>query len=244
MVPVHHLKCRPGEVAERVVVFGDPCRTKRFSALLDGCRQVNRERCLLTYTGRYNGIEVTLSTTGMGTPSAAIVSEELAALGARCIIRAGTAGSVSAEVQTGDAIVPTEAIPLDGTTKAYRLKFKIPAGSPRAASEVSEKLFAHATSRGVKARMGKVCTSDAFYLEDERRASYWARRGVLGFEMECAVIFTIGMVREYMSGAILVVTGDARSQGSDRVKNTTEVKRVVQECVISALETAITVNPT
>lgn len=236
---MYHLKCVKGDVAERVVIFGDPCRTKALSSHLCCPRLVNKNRCLLTYTGDYMGTKLTLSTTGMGTPSAAIVCEELAALGAKCIIRAGTMGSISDRVAAGDAVVPNEAIPLDGTANAYRERFKLD-NLPRASRRLAEMLRSTALSRGIKAFTGTICTSDTFYLEGPGEASHWKEKGVLGFEMECSAIFTIGEIRGYESGAILAVTGTPH--GKERVLEGDEIRRAVERCALSAMETAVSVE--
>lgn len=239
MVKMYHLKCVKGDVAERVVVFGDPCRTKALSSFLDRPRLVNKNRCLLTYTGEYMGTKLTLSTTGMGTPSAAIVCEELAALGAKCIIRSGTMGSISDEVSAGDAVVPNEAIPLDGTTKSYREKFKLDR-LPVASRRIAELLRSAALSKGVRAHTGTICTSDTFYLEGKGDASYWKEKGVLGFEMECSAIFTIGQIRGYETGAILAVTG--APHGKARVLEGNGIMRAIESCALSAMETAVSIE--
>ncbi len=239
MVRMYHLKCSKGDIAERVVVFGDPCRTKALSSFLDCPRIVNKNRCLLTYTGEYMGTKLTLSTTGMGTPSAAIVCEELAALGAECIIRSGTMGSISEDVVAGDVIVPNEAIPLDGTTKEYSKKFKID-GFPKVSPRIAELLISKALSKGFRIHTGTICTSDAFYLEGHGEASRWSRKGALGFEMECSAIFTIGRIRGYESGAILAVTGTAH--GKERVLEGDEIRRAIEGCALSAMETAVSVE--
>lgn len=234
---MYHLKCAKGDIAERAVVFGDPCRTKALSSFLDRPRLVNKNRCLLTYTGDYMGTKVTLSTTGMGTPSAAIVCEELAALGAKCIIRAGTMGSSSDKVAAGDAVIPTKAIPMDGTTMAYMDEFKLH-NLPCASRRITEMLGSTARSKGVKVHTGAICTSDAFYLEG--KGPNLKENGVLGFEMECSVIFTIGAIRGYEAGAILAVTGTVR--GKERVLEGDEIRRVIERCALSALETAVTIE--
>ncbi len=235
---MYHLKCAKGDIAERAVVFGDPCRTKALSSLLDRPRLVNRSRCLLTYTGEYRGAKLTLSTTGMGTPSAAIVCEELAALGAKCIIRSGTMGSISGRVSAGDAVVPNEAIPLDGTSRAYR-KFKLDR-LPAASRRIAERLRSAALSKGVRVHTGTICTSDTFYLEGEGDVSIWKDKGVLGFEMECSAIFTIGEIRGYEAGAILAVTGSPH--GKQRVLEGDEISRAIERCSLSAMETAVLVD--
>jgi len=236
---MYHLKCAKGDIAERAVVFGDPCRTKALSSFLDRPSLVNRNRCLLTYTGEYMGTKLTLSTTGMGTPSAAIVCEELAALGAKCIIRAGTMGSISDKVYVGDAVIPNKAIPLDGTSHAYRERFKLDR-LPVASRRIAELLRSAALSKCVMAHTGTICTSDTFYLEGEEDASHWKNKGVLGFEMECSAIFTIGEIRGYEAGAILAVTGSPH--GKQRVLEGDEISMAIERCALSAMEAAVSVE--
>ncbi|MEM0231607.1 MAG: hypothetical protein QXG78_00655, partial [Candidatus Methanomethyliaceae archaeon] len=120
---MYHIKCSKEDIAERVIVCGDPVRVKKIAEFLDKPKLVNENRCLLTFTGEYKGIAITISTTGMGAPSAAIVMEELASLGVKFVIRVGTTGGVKLEV--GDIVIPTIAIPLDGTTLAYSRKYQL-----------------------------------------------------------------------------------------------------------------------
>jgi len=188
-----HIRCRPGDVAGRTVVCGDPGRTRRASELLESARLVNDNRGLLTYTGFYKGMPVTASTTGMGSPSAAIVMEELAMLGAKAVIRVGTTGGIGSGVGIGDVVVPSAAIPLDGGDEAY-------AGSDEPQepdSVLTDLVFGEAARRGLSCHMGNVCSSDTFYLEEERSAAAWSSRGVLGFESECAVISALARLRGY-----------------------------------------------
>lgn len=200
---MYHLKCKKGDVAEKVIVCGDPRRCQGIARLMQESRLVNDNRGLLAYTGRYSGVEVSIVTHGMGAPSAAIVVEELAMLGAKEIIRVGTTGGISEMTDVGDLVIPTEAIPLDGATKAYMRA----GGMPFPDGRLVDELYAQALKTGRKCHLGKVCTSDTFYLEEERDARKWSKRGALSFEMECSVIFAIGRLRKFKAAAILVVSG-------------------------------------
>ncbi|NAZ29085.1 MAG: nucleoside phosphorylase, partial [Caldivirga sp.] len=102
-----HLKVSEGDVAERVVVVGDPARARQLANMLNDARLVNENRGFLTYTGTYNGVKVTIATHGIGAPSAAIVIEELISSGARVIIRLGTAAALSSSIGLGDVIIPS-----------------------------------------------------------------------------------------------------------------------------------------
>lgn len=206
---MHHIKCSPGDIARRVIVCGDPNRTRRAAELLSDARLVNDYRALLTYTGDYGGVPVTVSTTGMGAPSAAIVMEELAMLGAKEVVRVGTTGGIADSVRIGDVIVPSKAIPLDGATRSYMGRRT---AQPSDAA-ISRLLCKEAEGRGLKAHRGTICTSDTFYLEEEKGAKAWAAKGILSFEMECSVIFALGRLRGYRAAAILTVTG--KIEGTD-----------------------------
>ncbi|MEM4405489.1 MAG: nucleoside phosphorylase [Candidatus Methanomethylicaceae archaeon] len=227
---LYHIRCKKGDVAERVIVCGDPGRTKRVAELLKEPKLVNENRGLLTFTGKYKDVEVTVSTTGMGTPSAAIVMEELAALGAKYVIRVGTTGGIGRDVELGDIIVPTRAEPLDGASRAYIKK-----GGKTVADEEMVRMLVK-NLEGSRYHVGPICTSDTFYLEEEEDASYWASRGVLSFEMECSVIFAIGSLRGYRAAAVLTVTGKIFGKG-DRVLDTATTTTGVQRSIRAALET-------
>ncbi len=234
---MHHIKCSPGEIARRVIVCGDPNRTKRASEFLDGAKLVNDNRALLTYTGSYKGVPVTISTTGMGAPSAAIVMEELAMLGAKGVVRVGTTGGIGKCVRIGDVVVPSKAIPLDGATRAY-VKGRAAQLSDVA---ISDLLYEAAQARGLKAHRGAICTSDTFYLEEEKDAKSWAAKGILSFEMECSVIFALGKLRGYRPGAILTVTGKIEGT-DDRVLNPESTANNVEKSLLCALDALSELN--
>lgn len=231
---MYHIRCGSGDIATRVLTCGDPGRVERVARLLEGAELVNSHRGLLVYTGVYKGKRVTVATTGMGAPSAAIVNEELAMLGAKAVIRVGTTGGIGRQVGLGDIVVPTEAIPLDGATKAYMKE----GGKPLADPGIVEALVRELGERGAKCHVGRICTSDTFYLEEEKEAKRWAAQGVLSFEMECSVTFAIGSLRGYRPGAVLVVTG--RIHGSkDRVLDDESTQASVSAAISSALDAVV-----
>jgi DeoD family purine-nucleoside phosphorylase len=228
---MYHIRCREGDIAPRVLTCGDPGRVAKIAQLLEGAELVNSHRGLLVYSGSHRGKRVTVATTGMGTPSAAIVNEELAMLGAKAVIRVGTTGSIGKQVCLGDIVVPTEAIPLDGATKAYMKE----GGKPLADPGIVEALVRELGKRGVECHVGRICTSDTFYLEEEKEAKRWAAQGALSFEMECSVTFAIGSLRGYRAGAVLVVTG--RIHGSkDRVLDDGTTEGSISVAISSALD--------
>jgi len=189
-MPQIHLRAEEGDYAPLVLLPGDPNRAKRVAAMLDGgleqSRLINDHRLMLGYTGSYKGVPVSVQTSGMGTPSMAIVVEELLRLGARRLIRIGTCGGIGRGIRTGDLVVATAAAPVDGTTRTY---LHGEAYAPAADFELTRSLVDGARARGVQPAIGQVASVDVFYNTDEDYASRWRGRGVLAFEMEAAALF-------------------------------------------------------
>jgi purine-nucleoside phosphorylase len=119
MSPIH-VRGKPGEVAERVLLPGDPGRAEWIAkTFLQDPVLYTSHRGLLGYTGRYKGVPVSVQTTGMGAPSASIVAEELIGLGARVLLRVGTCGAVDEGLAPGDLVIAQGAVPLDGASRQY-----------------------------------------------------------------------------------------------------------------------------
>ena len=115
-----HLRAEPGDYADAVLLPGDPLRAKYIAeTFMDDPRQVNGERGMLGYTGTFNGKPVSVQSTGMGCPTAGIVVEELAQLGAKRLLRIGTCGGLQPDLELGDLIVALTAVPADGTARHY-----------------------------------------------------------------------------------------------------------------------------
>ena len=115
-----HLRAEPGDYAPAVLVPGDPLRARYIATTyLEDVRQVNEERGMLGYTGTFEGRRVSVQSTGMGCPSAAIVFEELVQLGVKRIVRVGTCGGLQPDMALGDLIVAVDATAADGTARTY-----------------------------------------------------------------------------------------------------------------------------
>jgi purine-nucleoside phosphorylase len=201
-MPVH-IHAEPGAVAPVVLLPGDPNRARRIAALLDDATRYSENRGLIGFTGSYTGRPVSVQTTGMGAPTAAIVVEELIMLGARVLIRTGTAGGATAAVRAGDLVVATGSVPLDGTTRAYLR------GDPYAPVPdfgVTAALIAACRDAGAPHHIGLIATGDALYAESEGSTALWAERGVLAFEMEASAIFTVATLRRVRAGCVVLVT--------------------------------------
>jgi DeoD family purine-nucleoside phosphorylase len=202
-VPIH-VRADPGDYAEACLLPGDPLRAKYIAeTYFDEPVERNSERGMLGYTGTFEGSPVSVQATGMGCPSAAIVMEELVQLGVKRFVRVGTCGGLQHDLQLGDLIVAVSAVPADGTARHYV------GGEPHTPTADWE--LVHAAVHAAKeldqpVRVGAIASSDTFYDPDPGRHKRWSERGVLGVEMEAAVLFTIGALRGVHAGCLLTVS--------------------------------------
>ncbi len=193
-------------ISPYVLTVGDPDRAVELGRRLDGGRELGRYREYVTWQGRWRGIDVTVTSHGVGGPGAAIAFEELVLGGARTIIRLGTAGSALDEVRSGDLIVATGAIREDGVSHQL-LPLSYPAISDLA---VTRALVDAATAHGgVRFGTGVVMTKAAFYpgaLPDER--AVWSQTPLVGYEMELAALLIVAALRRVRAGGIFTVDGN------------------------------------
>jgi DeoD family purine-nucleoside phosphorylase len=189
-------------LAERVLLPGDPARALLLAeSLLDGPRMFNHHRGLWGYTGLApDGAPLTIQSTGMGGPSAAIVISELVDLGARRLLRIGTCGALRESLRLGDLVVATESIAADGTSRALGAGDRVSA-SPDLLAAVS----AASQDHGYPVHPGPVVSTDVFY--DRRGLEHeWSAAGALAVEMEAATLFALAAIREVEAAAVLVVS--------------------------------------
>lgn len=213
-----HLRANPGDYAEACLLPGDPLRARYIAeTFMDDSVQVNGERGLLGFTGTFDGRPVSVQATGMGCPTAAIVTEELLQLGVKRLLRVGTCGGLQLDLQIGDLVVALSATPADGTARHYV------GGEPHAPTaswELVHGAVHAAKTLNMPVRVGPIVSSDVFYDPDTQRHSRWSQRGMLAVEMEAAVIFTIAALRGVEAGCLLIVSdyavhGDAIARISD-----------------------------
>jgi purine-nucleoside phosphorylase len=187
-------------LAERVLLPGDPGRALLFAqALLDEPRMFNHNRGLWGYTGTASdGDPLTIQSTGMGGPSAAIVIAELAHLGARRVLRTGTCGALDRSLGLGDLLIASEAISADGTSRAL--------GARDRTAPDSELLGALRAASRDAAHLGPVASTDLFYDGPEGEEERWRHAGALAVEMETATLYALAHRRGIQSAALLVVS--------------------------------------
>ena len=195
-----HLHAEPDDVAPFVLLPGDPNRAKLIAeTFLEAPQRYTDYRGLWGYTGYYQGLRVSVQATGMGCPSLAIVTEELVRLGAKTLLRVGTAGIVAEGVAPGDLVIASAAVPQDGTTRMY---LRGDPYAPSAAFAVTRALADAAPG----AHVGLIQTEDAFYATGPEDVPKLAERGVLVIEMESSALFLLGQLRQVETGCILVAS--------------------------------------
>jgi uridine phosphorylase len=208
----YHLQVERGEVGEYVLLPGDPARCELIATRLEGARQVASHREFTTFTGSLDGTPVSVTSTGIGGPSAAIAVEELVKVGAGTLLRVGTCGALDAALGPGDVVVVQAAAHDGGTAGQY-----VPAGFPVIAdTDVVLALRDEAVAAGHRWRLGVVFSNDAFYAEMEpdlfplqhrigESWQAWARAGCVAVEMEAATVLAVAAVRRVRAGAVLAV---------------------------------------
>ncbi len=214
-----HIHAEPKDIAPLVLLPGDPNRAKYIAeTFLESPKLYNDNRLLLGYTGTYQGVPVSVQTTGMGCPSTSIVAEELIKLGAKTLIRIGTTGIINREVKPGELVIAMSASPLEGTTKMYLNNLPY---APTASFNVVRGLVEAAETHDLAHHVGLINTEDAFYATLPEHVQRYEEIGVLSVEMEAAALFLIGKLRKVDTGCILVASnyiGDPQLVGADIMK--------------------------
>ena len=199
-----HVRADPGDYGEACLLPGDPLRAKYIAeTYFDNPVQRNSERGMLGYSGEWEGKPVSVQTTGMGCPSAAIVMEELIQLGVKRFLRVGTCGGLQSDLELGDLIVAVTAVPADATARQY-------VGNephcPTADWELVHGAVHFAKHLGQPMRVGPIVSGDLFYNPSDGQYERWSQRGVLAVEMEAAILFTLGAIKKVRAGALLTVS--------------------------------------
>jgi uridine phosphorylase len=209
----YHIGVAPGEVGRYVLLPGDPKRAEKIAQYFENPREIAFNREFRTFTGTVEGIEVSVTSTGIGCPSAAIALEELIKVGADTFIRVGTAGSLQPEVDIGHLAIATGAVREEGTTSQY-----VPLEYPAVAHpDVVFALRQAARQRDYPHHLGITHCKDAFYSEEEgysaqpefsqMRWNTWMRANVIATSMEEAALFVVGSLRRVRTGSVLTVIG-------------------------------------
>lgn len=207
----YHIGIGSGAVGKYVILPGDPKRCAKIAAHFDDPVMVGDNREYVTYTGTLDGVKVSVTSTGIGGPSASIAMEELTNIGADTFIRVGTCGGVDLDVVGGDIVVATGAIRMEGTSKEYA-----PIEWPAVPDlTVTNALVSAAKKLGKTYHTGVVECKDSFYGQHQPElhpVSYelmnkweaWRRMGCKASEMESAALFTVAAYRKVKAGTVLL----------------------------------------
>ena len=194
----YHINCVQGDVGRYCILPGDPGRCQSIAALFDDAKFIGQNREYVIYTGTLLGEKVSVCSTGIGGPSAAIAMEELHNIGADTFLRTGTCGGIALEVQAGDVVVATGAVRYEHTSREYA-----PIEFPAVADfQVTNALVEATKKLGFPLHTGIVQCKDSFYGQHDPAASpvyyelqqkweSWKRLGVLASEMESAALFVV-----------------------------------------------------
>ncbi len=207
-----HIQCREGDAGGYCILPGDPGRCEAIAKRLENPVHVKTNREFAVWSGSLLGEKVSVVSTGIGGPSASIAMEELVNLGAHTFVRVGTCGGIELSVQSGDLVVATGAVRMEGTSREYA-----PMEWPAVPDfTVTQALVRACQALGKPWHAGVVQCKDSFYgqhspgrmpvsYELERKWEAWKRLGVLASEMESAALFTVAAARRVRCGSVLHV---------------------------------------
>jgi len=199
-----HLLVSDGDLADIALIPGDPGRVDRIAGMCDESTVLSDNREYRVVNATYEGRELTICSTGIGCPSAAVAVEELERVGVETVIRVGTTGALQRGIEIGDMVVATGAAKDEGTSKRYESE-TYPAV---ATYEVLSELVDAAEANDEPIHVGPIATDDAFYAETEEYVEDWERAGLLAVEMEAAAVFTLARRKGLNAGAICTVDGN------------------------------------
>ena len=208
----YHTGVGPQDIGKYVILPGDPKRCAKIAEFLTDAKQVADNREFTTYTGTLDGVRVSVTSTGIGGPSAAIAIEELSKCGAHTFLRVGTCGGMQENILGGDLVIADGAIRMEGTSREYA-PIEWPA-VPNFA--VTCALVQACRTLGYPWHAGVVQCKDSFYgqhspgrmpvsYELEQKWEAWKRLGVLASEMESAALFTVAAARGVRCGSVFHV---------------------------------------
>ena len=215
----YHIDMKAGDVGRYVILPGDPKRCKLIAKYFDDAELVADSREYVTYTGWLNGVKVSVTSTGIGGPSASIAMEELTAVGADTFIRVGTCGGMDLSVKSGDLVIATGAIRMEGTSKEY---------SPIEYPAVPDLDIVNALVEGARRvehpyHTGVVECKDAFYGQHRpetlpngpdliRKWDAWLKMGAKASEMESAALFIVASYLHVRCGTVLLTVANQERQ--------------------------------
>jgi len=231
-----HIGAKPGDIAETVLLPGDPYRA-RWAAekFLKDVRLVNEVRGMLGFTGTYNGHPVTIHGSGMGMPSLSIyVNELIKDYDAKTLIRIGSCGGMQEQVKVRDVIIALSATSISTPSRGI---FKEVNFAPTADFGLTHKAFHAAQKLGLTPHVGGIYSSDVFYDERPDLTEQMTRHGILGVEMEAAELYTIAARHNRRALAVLTVSDhlitDESLPSEDRERSFGDMVKIALEAAFA-----------
>lgn len=232
-----HIGAKKGEIAETVLLPGDPLRAKFIAEnFLEDVVCYNKVRNMFGFTGTYKGNRISIQGAGMGIPSTAIYANELVdEYGVKTLIRIGTCGSLRKDIDLGEIILASSA---NTDSSMNRIKFGGMDFAPTANFELLDKAYHKARELSIDTRVAPIFSSDSFYDDNTDRYKIWADHGVLGVEMESTVLYTIAAKNGLKALTILtvsdnLVTGEVATS-EDREKKIVDMARIALEITVES----------
>ncbi|MBQ8970466.1 MAG: uridine phosphorylase [Lachnospiraceae bacterium] len=238
----YHTHTKPGDVGRYVILPGDPGRCEKIANYFDNPELIAYNREFKTYTGTLLGEKVSVTSTGIGGPSASIAMEELYRCGADTFVRIGTSGGIQEDVLGGDIVIATGSIRMEGTSKEYA-----PIEYPAVADfDVTTALRDAVQELGFRNHIGVVQCKDAFYGQHEpevkpvgyellNKWDAWIKCGALASEMESAAMFIVGSCLRVRVGTVLMVAANQerakKGLSNPQFHDTDQAIRVAVEAV-------------
>ena len=231
-----HIGAQPGDIAETVLMPGDPYRAKwAAETFLDDAKLVNEVRGMLGFTGTWRGNRVTIQGSGMGMPSLSIYANELISeYNAQTLIRIGSCGGMQAHVNVRDVIIAMSATTITSPSSGIFREINF---APTASYDLLAAAVAAAGNRGTPTHVGGIYSSDVFYAERPDLDEQMVRHGILGVEMEAAELYTLAARHGRKALAILTVsdhlqTGEALPS-EDREKTFGDMVEIALEAAFT-----------
>ena len=230
-----HIAAKNGEIADTVLLPGDPKRAKWIAEnFLENAVCYTDIRGMLGFTGTYKGKRISVQGTGMGIPSMSIyITELMKDYGVKTLIRVGSAGSYQEDIKIRDIVV---ALSTSTDSNINNRRFKGASFAPTVNFDLLSKVLKTAEEKNIKIKAGNILTSDEFYNDDASYFKKWAEFGVLAVEMETAALYTLAS--KYKAKALSILT-ISDSLVSPEITSSEEREKTFNEMIELALETII-----
>ena len=241
-----HIHCTAGDIGKYVILCGDPGRCPSIAELLDDSKQIAYNREFNVYTGYLCGEKVSVCSTGIGGPSAAIAMEELHNCGADTFIRTGTCGGIDIDVKSGDIVVATGAIRYEHTSVEYA-PIEFPAVSDL---DIAIALREASNELGKTTHVGVVQCKDSFYGQHSpakmpvssellEKWEAWKRLGVKASEMESASLFVVASALKCRCGSCFHVIWNQEREAAGLDQQMSEDTSAAVKVAVNAMKKII-----